>query len=124
MADMNPVVWFEIPVEDMERAQAFYEGVLGVNLSLNEMDGITMAWFPMVQDATGAAGSLVKGEGYVPSQDGTMVYLNVADIEGALQKVEDRGGKSVQAKMSIGEYGFIGVFIDTEGNRVAFHSMS
>ncbi|HTG00106.1 MAG TPA: VOC family protein [Nitrospirota bacterium] len=118
----NPVQWFEIPVKDLDRAKKFYEALLGVKLSINEMGPLKMAWFPMVQDGPGATGSLVKAENYVPSQTGTVVYFSVEDVEEALRKVEAGGGKRLMPKTSIGEYGFIAHFTDTEGNRLAFHS--
>jgi predicted enzyme related to lactoylglutathione lyase len=122
MPNANPVGWFEIPVENMERAKSFYEAILKINLDLNEMGGTQMAWFPMSPQATGAGGTLIKGEGYSPSDKGTLVYLSVDDIENTLNNVEENGGKTIQSKMSIGEHGFIGIFMDTEGNRLALHS--
>jgi hypothetical protein len=124
MAGMNPVTWFEIPVADMERAVKFYESVLGVKLSLNTMGPIEMAWFPMGESLPGSTGSLVKGESYTPSHAGTMVYFGVDDIEGTLRKAAAGGGKVLAPKMSIGEYGFVAHFQDSEGNRLALHSMS
>jgi predicted enzyme related to lactoylglutathione lyase len=118
----NPVNWFEIPVNNLERAKRFYEGVLGVTLSLNDLGPLKMAWFPMTQDGPGATGTLVKAETYVPSHAGTMVYFSVDDLEGALEKVAASGGKVLHPKMSIGEYGFVAHFEDCEGNRVALHS--
>jgi predicted enzyme related to lactoylglutathione lyase len=118
----NPVNWFEIPVNNLERARRFYESVLGVTLSLNDLGPLKMAWFPMTQEGTGATGTLVKAESYVPSHAGTMVYFSVDDIEGTLTKVTTAGGKVLNPKMSIGEYGFVAHFEDCEGNRVALHS--
>jgi len=118
----NPVTWFEIPATDLNRAKAFYEHVLGVTLTIANMGGSEMAWFPMKQGAAGATGTLIKAEGYEPSQAGTLVYLAVTDIEGSLRRVEAKGGKTLLPKMSIGEHGFIAHFQDCEGNRVAFHS--
>ncbi len=118
----NPVNWFEIPANNIDRAKRFYEEVFGVTLTLNDMGPLKMAWFPMKQGATGATGSLVKAETYVPSHAGTMVYFSVDDIEGTLQKVTGSGGKVVNPKQSIGEYGFVAHFEDCEGNRVALHS--
>ena len=125
MADKtNPVNWFEIPATDLERATKFYEGVFGLKLSFQDMGVIKMAWFPeMIMDAYGATGSLVKGECYVPSHDGTIIYFSVPDIEAILAKVEAGGGKTLMPKTDIGQYGFIAHFEDTEGNRVALHSM-
>lgn len=122
-APQNPVGWFEIPARDLARAKAFYEQVLGLELALNEMGPLKMAWFPWQKDAAGAAGTLVQGAGFEPSHAGTLVYLQVADIEATLARVEARGGKTLQAKTDLGQYGFIAHFEDSEGNRVALHSM-
>jgi uncharacterized protein len=121
---MNPVNWFEIPAKDLNRAKAFYEHVLGVELSVNDMGPLKMAWFPMGRDQPGAAGTLVQAEGYVPSRTGTVVYFSVPDIEAALKRAAEKGGSVLMAKNSIGEYGFIGQFEDREGNRVAVHAMT
>ena len=120
----NAVNWFEIPVSDLDRAKAFYEHVLQVELSKNEMGPLQMAWFPMTQGATGATGSLVKADGYKPSHQGSMVYLSVPSIEQASKRIEEKGGKILHPKMSIGEYGFVAKFEDSEGNRVALHAVS
>lgn len=120
----NPVTWFEIPVSDIKRAATFYERVLGVSLDRNDMGGSEMAWFPMAQGAPGAAGTLIQGEGYTPSHNGSLVYISVGDIEGTLKKVAASGGKTIVPKMSIGEHGYIAHFEDCEGNRVALHSRS
>jgi uncharacterized protein len=120
---MNPVNWFEIPVRDLKRAKEFYEGAFGLELSLNEMGPLKMAWFPMTQDAPGATGSLVQAEGYVPSITGSLVYFTVKDIEATLGKINQKGGKTILHKTGIGEYGFIAQFEDCEGNRVALHAL-
>ncbi|MYC27076.1 MAG: VOC family protein [Nitrospira sp. SB0662_bin_26] len=120
----NPVNWFEIPVNDLERAKQFYETVFGLQLSLNEMGPMKMAWFPMTQGGPGATGTLIKSEGYVPSHAGTLVYFTVTDIEGALDKINATGGKMLMPKTSIGEHGHIAHFQDCEGNRVALHAMT
>jgi len=122
-AKMNPVNWFEIPTKDINRAKSFYEKVFGVKLDLQNMDNLKMARFPMEDDAPGSTGSLVQADAYKPSYEGTLVYFSVEDIDGTLTKVEKNGGKILNKKMSIGEYGFVGHFEDTEGNRVALHSM-
>ena len=121
---MNPVNWFEIPVTDLERAIKFYESVFGIKLSRNEMGPLKMSWFPRADDAMGATGSLVKADGYTPSHAGTLVYITVDDINGKLVKINARGGKTLLPKLAIGEYGFIAHFEDSEGNRVALHSVS
>jgi len=118
----NPVGWFEIPVSDMDRARTFYEHVFDVKLEEHRMGEGLMAWFPMKQGETGAAGSLVKGKGYQPSPEGVLVYFTAPDIEDALSRARERGGKVVAEKTSIGEYGFFALVQDSEGNRIGLHS--
>lgn len=120
--EMNPVSWFEIPANNLERAVVFYEHVLDLKLTLHDMGPLRMAWFPMHRGAPGAMGSLVQAQSYEPSHRGSMVYLSVPDIEAALHKVVQKGGKLLHGKKSIGPYGFVAHFEDTEGNRVALHS--
>ena len=119
----NVVGWFEIPVKDLKRAKAFYEGVFGQKLDLNEMDKMTMAWWPMVMKGVGSSGTLVKAPGYKPSKSGTIVYFMVTDINATLKKVAKKGGKTLIPRTNIGEWGFFAHFEDTEGNRIAIHSM-
>ena len=119
---LNPVNWFEIPVTDLDRSKKFYEYVFGVELTLNDMGNLKMAWFPWAEGGEGAAGSLIKAESYVPSYSGTMVYFSVEDIESTLKRAEEKGGKIITSKMSIGEFGFVAHFEDSEGNRLGLHS--
>lgn len=121
---VNPVNWFMIPVKDLERAKKFYEAVIDDELSRSEMGPMKMAWFPMMSGAPGAADALVKGEGYIPSHAGTLVYLHVKDIDTTMTRIKVHGGKVLLPKTRMGEYGFIAHFEDTEGNRVALHSYS
>ncbi|MBD3273984.1 MAG: VOC family protein [Candidatus Marinimicrobia bacterium] len=121
-AQNNMVNWFEIPTADLSRATEFYEHVLGVELSLQEMGPLKMAWFPMVDGGSGATGSLVHSEEYTPSYDGSLVYFSVDDIDQTLERVREKGGKVLNPKSSIGEHGFVAHFEDSEGNRVALHS--
>ncbi len=120
---MNSVVWFEIPVNDMARAQKFYEAVFGVKTTPDEMGPMKMAMLPWAQGAPGAAGALVQGPGLTPSHAGTVVYFSVDEIDAALAKVNKNGGKTLVPRTSIGEHGFFAHFEDTEGNRVALHAM-
>ena len=117
----NPVNWFEIPVSDMARAKKFYESVLGVELTETEMGPNRMGWFPMEMGATGAAGTLIQGDGYKASHDGSLVYIHVDKIDPTLEAIQGAGGKTLMPRMGIGEHGFIAHFEDTEGNRVALH---
>ena len=94
----------------------------GIQLDLNQMGPLKMAWFPMFPGAPGAAGTLAQGEGYSPSHAGTTVYFSVEDINATLAVINDNGGKTLTPKNSIGDYGFIARFEDCEGNRVALHA--
>ncbi len=124
MANENPVNWFEIPAANLQRAKEFYEHVLQIPLSVQDMGNLKMAWFPMHENAPGATGSLVQAKEYTPSYAGSLVYFAVQDIEATLDRVQEKGGKVINQKQSIGEYGFVGHFEDSEGNRVALHSKS
>ncbi len=119
----NAVNWFEIPATDLDRAKTFYENVLDKELSTMEMGPAQYAMFPIEQGGVNASGALIKAEGYVPSQTGSLVYFSVEDIEGTLSKVGENGGSTIVPKTSIGENGFFAHFNDCEGNKVALHSM-
>jgi len=105
----------------MDRAQTFFEAVFKIEMDRHQRDSIEMAWFPMSGDATGAGGTLAKGEGYTPSHEGSLVYITTPDIDAALERVKKKGGKVLGEKTDIGEYGYVAFFEDTEGNRVAMH---
>jgi predicted enzyme related to lactoylglutathione lyase len=115
--------WFEIPVSDFERAKKFYETVLSVEITVQEMGGIMMGFFGNPMEP-GIAGSICKGEWYTPSADGALVYLTGGDdLSGPLSKVEAAGGKVLMPKTLINDNsGSMAMFLDTEGNRLAFHS--
>jgi hypothetical protein len=121
----NMVVWFEIPVSDMDRAKTFYETVFKVKIEVVNFGGLLMGWFPDRGEVNGARGTLIKQESYIPSKEGTLVYFGCDDLQNELDRVEKAGGKIYQPKTEISpEHGCMGVFIDTEGNRVALHSQS
>jgi len=122
-SDVNAAGWFEIAVRDLERARIFYEQVFGVQLTLQKMDEYELAMFPWNMDLKGAAGCLSKGPLAEPCNKGTLMYFNVTDINGVLDRVTRNGGKVIVEKASIGEHGYIGVFEDCEGNRLGLHSM-
>jgi predicted enzyme related to lactoylglutathione lyase len=121
----NVVGWFEIPVSDMERAIKFYEAVFQFKLERQNMGDLDMAWFPYA-DVPGSPGSLVHDkEFYKPSTDGVLIYFTAqsGDLSNELSKVEPAGGKVLMQKKLITEdIGYMGLFIDTEGNRIAIHS--
>lgn len=120
----SAINWFEIPAKNFERAKAFYEAVLGIEMMI-PFPGTKYALFPADMQTGEIGGGLLEEEGYEPSQQGALIYLNGGDdLDIPLAKVEPAGGKVILPKTSIGPNGFMGRFIDTEGNRVAFHSMS
>jgi len=121
---INIANWFEIPVKDLKRATTFYEKVFDVILTFEEMNGMNMAMFPMDQEATGAAGALMQHASAVPSHTGTLVYFSTGSIEETLRRINASGGKTLLPKTGIGQYGFIAQYEDTEGNRLALHSMT
>ncbi len=122
----NAVGWFEIPVENMERAIAFYENVLKVKLKRNKIGNHDMAWFPWEDGSYGSGGSLVcHPEFYRPSKNGVLIYFTApsGDLNNELAHVNKAGGKVVGEKEKISEeHGFLAIIIDSEGNRVALHS--
>lgn len=119
----NAINWFEIPVNDIDRACKFYGDILASKIEKMAFGDYYMAFFPSQQEGVG--GALVKGAGYTPSQEGTLAYLNGGDdLNTVLNRVESAGGKVVIPKTMINDqYGFYARFNDTEGNLVALHSM-
>jgi predicted enzyme related to lactoylglutathione lyase len=116
--------WFEIPAKNFERAMAFYEEVLAIKMVLPFPD-MKYAMFPADMQKGEVGGGLLQEEGFEPSQSGALVYLNGGDdLSVPLARVETAGGKIIMPKTSIGPNGFMARFTDTEGNRVAFHSMA
>lgn len=117
--------WFELPVNDMDRAKTFYASIFDIQMADNmEMGNSIMSFFPFETDQNGATGTLIKQESYIPSHEGTMVYFSVAEINDVLPKISAAGGKVLNEKMSIGEHGFVAHFEDCEGNRVALHQQA
>ncbi|HTR31794.1 MAG TPA: VOC family protein [Puia sp.] len=122
----NAISWFEIPTTDLARAQKFYETILGIQLIPLETPQIRMRMFPIDDPMTGIGGALAANDFYKPSAEaGPLVYLNAdPDVQRVLDKIEAAGGKILVPKTEISpEHGHMAVFIDTEGNRVALHSV-
>lgn len=128
MNTKNPVVWFEIYVDDMERAKKFYENVLQTQLTELPMPDtgddadMRMLAFPMLPEGEGAAGALVKMAGFKAGGNSTLVYFGSNDCSIEENRIEDAGGKVIQSKQSIGEFGFMVMATDTEGNMFGIHS--
>lgn len=119
----NPVGWFEIYVQDMARAKAFYTAVLGLKLEDLNSPGMEMWAFPMSMDSAGASGALVKMPGFPSGGNSVLVYFTCVDCATEAGRVAKAGGRIEKEKFSIGEYGFIALAIDTEGNMFGLHSM-
>lgn len=122
----NPFTWVEIYVEDMSRAQKFYESVLQIEMipmqAPGEYGDLEMLSFPWAQGESNISGALCKTSEMKPGTGGTLVYFACEDCEIETSRVEHAGGKVLQAKFPIGEHGFCSVVMDTEGNTIGFHS--
>ncbi|OGY90589.1 MAG: glyoxalase [Candidatus Komeilibacteria bacterium RIFCSPLOWO2_01_FULL_52_15] len=121
----NVVGWFEIPVRNMGRASKFYEAVFDIKLQPLHLGPLDMALFPGVEKSMGSSGSLIQHEFYTPSADGVLIYFTAfsGDVATELSRVEAAGGTVLVPKKLISkELGHMGVFVDTEGNRIAVHS--
>jgi len=125
----NAVCWFEIYVDDIPRAKSFYESVLDLELTCldnpsepKDFPQPEMWAFPM-EERPGASGAICKMEGVAAGGNSTLVYFSSEDCAIEQARVEKAGGKVVVPKMAIGDYGFISIAQDTEGNTIGFHSM-
>lgn len=116
----HAINWFEIPVVDFDRAKTFYETVLDMKIGEMPFPGGKYGIIAHYEQSVG--GGLVLGDGYTPSDKGSIIYLNGGDdLAIPLSRVEGAGGQIVLPKTSIGQNGYIAHFIDTEGNKVALH---
>jgi predicted enzyme related to lactoylglutathione lyase len=123
----NAISWFEIPSTNLERAQKFYETVFGISMIPMDLPNIKMRMFPIDDMTKGIGGAIVDSGGFhIPSATGgPLIYLNAnPDVQLVLDKVETAGGKILVPKTEISpDYGFMAVLLDTEGNRIALHSV-
>ena len=117
----NPVVYFEIPVVDLNRACDFYSSVFEATFSHDVVDGYQMAFFESSEDSFGAAGALVVGDVYVPRHDGCFLYFGVDSIDDSIAKALENGGSLLYPKKTNGDLGSVAEIQDTEGNRIALH---
>lgn len=124
----NPVGWFEIYVQDMPRAKAFYEAVFQGKLTelknpvTENLPGMEMWAFPSSMESYGAPGALVRMSGYA-SGGSTLVYFSCEECSIEAARAASYGGKVFKEKMAIGEYGFIALVEDSEGNMIGLHSL-
>ncbi|MGQ0600742.1 MAG: VOC family protein [Anaerolineales bacterium] len=117
----NAVNWFEIPAQDFDRAVQFYSTVLNGPVRKELFGGEPNGIFPYSQPGVG--GAIVKRAGFEPTTTGAIVYLDAAgDLDGAVARVQQAGGKVLMPKTHIGDPGSIALILDSEGNRVALHS--
>lgn len=114
----NPVIYFEIPVRDMDRAITFYKAVFNFNFAKDNIDNNEMALFPFEQEDSGISGALAKGEIYKPTKDGVLIYFKTENIDETLRLATINGGQVLYPKTDNG-IGFVAEFEDTEGNRIA-----
>jgi predicted enzyme related to lactoylglutathione lyase len=122
----NAVSWFEIPAIDINRAQKFYEAIFDIQMISLDMPQLQMRLFPIESPMNIGGAICYSGDFYKPSaESGPLVYLNGnPDVQNVLDKIEAAGGKIVIPKTQISpEYGYMAVFLDTEGNRMALHSV-
>lgn len=119
----NLINWFEIPATDFSRAITFYKSILGLDIKETEILDTKMGFFPT--DGKNVSGAIVQGEDYKPSTDGVVAYLNGGNnLQIVLDKVGENNGKVIVPKTQISpEMGYFGMFIDTEGNKMAVHSI-
>ncbi len=126
MGFTNAISWFEIAATDLERAQKFYEAIFGIQLVPMDLPNIKMRMFPL-EDMMGVGGAIVDSGGFhKPSaSDGPLIYLNGnPDLQLVLDRVVKAGGQVIVPKTEISpQYGYMGVFIDSEGNRIGLHSI-
>jgi predicted enzyme related to lactoylglutathione lyase len=122
----NPVRWFEIYVQDMDRAKKFYESVFQTkleNLSNPNDASIEMWGFSSAKDQMGTSGALVKMKGVPSGGNSVIIYFGCADCAVEEARVSKFGGRIHKNKMAIGQYGFIALAYDSEGNMIGLHSM-
>ena len=119
----NPVGWFEIHVQDLDRAKTFYESVFQLKLEKLNTPDVEIWAFPAQMERWGAGGALVKMDGFPSGGNSVLVYLGCEDCSVEASRAAQSGGRIQREKMSIGEYGFISLVFDTEGNMIGLHSL-
>jgi uncharacterized protein len=122
MTNSNPVGYFDLNVANLDRAKKFYETVFNIQFFDAPAEWGKQSFFPFNQESPNISGALVEKADFVPSGNNTVIYFETEDCVAEEQRIEQAGGKVVQPKMNIGEFGFVSIFIDTEGNTVGLHS--
>jgi hypothetical protein len=123
----NAISWFEIPATDINRAQQFYEAIFDMKMDAVDHEGYQMRMFPLDDPMSGVGGAICKqSEFHIPNaESGTLIYLNAnPDVQIIVDRIEQAGGTIILPKTEISpEYGYMAVFLDTEGSRIALHSV-
>lgn len=122
MNSSNPVGWFDIHVADIDRAKKFYETVFNITFVDLPIEWGKQSFFPFNPENPNISGALVEKKDMHPSANNTVVYFETEDCTAKEQRIEQAGGKLVQPKTNIGEFGFVSIFIDSEGNTIGLHS--
>ena len=117
----NPVVYFEIPVKNIDRAIKFYKCVFNFTFKREVIDKNEMALFPFTEEIAGISGALAMGGIYKPTNDGVVIYFKTENIDKTLRMAVENGGQMLYPKTSNGDLGFVAEFEDSEGNRIALH---
>jgi len=123
--EQNLIGWVEIPVVDMVRAKAFYEAVFQIQIEIHDFGGTLMGWLPSLDGTAGCSGSLVQlPEWYIPNhKEGVLIYFSCKDVQNELNRIEASGGRILKAKTQISpDIGYMGLFHDSDGNKIALHS--
>lgn len=123
---INPIGWIEIPVIDLDRAEAWYHDYFGFEFTRQPATHkITMSWFPMDMKSYGSAATLAQGNGYQPSVDGPLIYFSAPgeSIDNGVEKAKSLGIEILLPKTDIGDHGYFAIIKDSEGNRIAIHAM-
>jgi uncharacterized protein len=122
MANVNPVAWFDIHVANLDRAKKFYETVFNVKLTDLPMEWGKQSLFPFDHESPNISGALVERSDMIPNGNNTVVYFETEDCTTEEKRIEAAGGKIIRPKMSIGDFGFVSIFLDSEGNTIGLHS--
>ena len=122
MSHSNSVGWFDINVSNLDRAKKFYETVFNIQLFDLPIEWGKQALFPFNQESPNISGALVEKTDMIPNSSNTVVYFESEDCVSEEKRIEKAGGKIVKPKMHIGEFGYVSIFIDSEGNTIGLHS--
>lgn len=121
----NTIVWFDLPVANLERATKFYSKVLDKKLDITESHGFKMTVFPHAENSCDVAGCLYEDNNVTPHTCGMLIYFDVNKrIHDAVTAATNNGGKVVSGVEPIGPWGFRAIVLDSEGNKIALHAVT